>query len=155
MQLVSQSTGESKDQNLLTAYDSKIVKESSAAKFVYNADDMREAHKMMEAHVSRLEATLEASRGSWVLGSRYTLANIMWTNSLYRLKWLGMGHFWEESGNCARVQDYTSEAFARPSFRRAVIHWPMAYSPSPHVNEFRGPIAQAKFFWQMIRRRPI
>ena len=83
------------------------------------------------------------------------MADIMWTNSLYRLKWLGLGPLWEGRSDRSRVAEYTERAFARSSFRRAVIEWPFAYSPSPHVKEFSGPVAAAKFFWQMLRRRPI
>ena len=89
------------------------------------------------------------------LGDRYTLADVMWTNSLYRLKWLGMGHLWEERLDRAGVVEYSQRAFERPSFRRAVIQWPVAYGPSPHVREFSGPLATVRFLWQMLRRRPL
>ena len=150
--------GEAEKQNAeetLAAYRAKITKESSANQFVYDAPSMRAAHKGMAEHVEALEAQLEDSGGPWALGSRYTMADIMWTNSLYRLKWLGLGPLWEGRSDRSRVAEYTERAFARPSFRRAVIEWPFAYSPSPHVKEFSGPVAAAKFFWQMLRRRPI
>lgn len=140
---------------LLAAYRAKISKESNAHKFVYDGERMRAAHRGMDEHVGALEAQLESHRHPWVLGDAYTLADIMWTNSLYRMKWLGMGHFWERGSVRPRVVEYAERAFERASFRRAVIGWPMAYSPSPHVTEFSGPIATARFFWQMLRRRPL
>lgn len=79
----------------------------------------------------------------------------MWTNSLYRLKWLGMGCFWEGQPERSAVREYTRRAFGRPSFRRDVIQWPMAYSSLPHVKEFRVPITQLKFFWHLSRRRTL
>lgn len=143
------------DAELQTAYRAKIVKESSADKFVYDRDSMRRAHRAMDEHVGELEAQLESCGGPWVLGDAYTLADIMWTNSIYRLKWLGMGRFWEEDASRPRVREYAERAFARPSFRRAVVNWPGAYGPSPHVKDFRGPLALLRFIWQMQRRQPI
>ena len=140
---------------IVQAYRAKITKESSADKFVYDGDCMRAAHKAMGEHVGALEAQLESHGSPWVLGDVYTLADIMWTNSLYRLKWLGLGEFWEQGSNRPRVVEYAERAFERPSFRRAVIDWPGAYFPSPHVKEFRGPIAFVKFIWRMMRRRPL
>ena len=143
------------DVELQAAYRAKIAKESSADKFVYDGDSMRAAHRAMDEHVGELEAQLESHGGPWVLGDAYTLADIMWTNSVYRMKWLGMGHFWEQGTNRSRVVEYAERAFERPSFRRAVIDWPGAYFPSPHVKEFSGPMAFVKFIWHMMRRRPI
>ncbi len=142
-------------EDLLAAYQAKVVKETSASKFVYDGECMRAAHRAMGEHVLALAAQLERSAGPWVFGGEFTLADIMWSNSLYRLKWLGLGSLWEESAALVRVGEYVRRAFARPSFRRAVINWPMAYSPSPHVPEFSGPLAAAKFFWRMLRRRPL
>ena len=143
------------DVELHTAYRAKITKESSADRFVYDADSMRAAHRAMDEHVGSLEAQLESHGESWVLGGAYTLADIMWTNSLYRLKWLGMGQLWGQGSNRPRVVEYAGRAFERPSFRRAVIDWPGAYFPSPHVKEFSGPMAFVKFAWHMARRFPI
>lgn len=143
------------DVELHAAYRAKITKEASADKFVYDADSMRAAHRAMDEHVGALEAQLAGHGESWVLGNAYTMADIMWTNSLYRLKWLGMGHFWEQGSDRLRVVEYAERAFERPSFRRAVVGWPGAYFPSPHVKEFSGPMAFVKFAWHMMRRLPI
>ena len=143
------------DVELQAAYRAKIVKESSADRFVYDGDSMRSAHSAMDEHVGELEAQLESCGGPWVLGDAYTLADIMWTNSIYRLQWLGMGRFWEPGSSRPRVREYAERAFARPSFRQAVVKWPGAYAPSPHVKDFRGPLALLRFIWQMQRRQPI
>ena len=143
------------DAELQAAYRAKIVKESSANQFVYDADRMRSAHQALDEHVGALEAQLHSSGGPWVLGDAYTLADIMWTNSIYRLKWLGLGRFWEQDSSRPRVREYVERAFARPSFRRAVVNWPSAYGPSPHVKDFRGPLALIRFIWHMQRRQPV
>jgi glutathione S-transferase len=112
---------------------------------------MRAAHAAMNRHVEALEDQLASRQGRWVLGERYTLADVMWTVSLYRMKWLGLGDAWER-GRCPRVGAYLERAFARPSFRSAVIDWPFAYAPSPHVAEFSGLAVVARFFLEIIKR---
>ena len=66
----------------------------------------------MDEHVGELEAQLERCGGPWVLGEAYTLADIMWTNSIYRLKWLGMGHFWDQGSSRPQVRS-TPNALSR------------------------------------------
>ncbi|MEM7020909.1 MAG: glutathione S-transferase, partial [Pseudomonadota bacterium] len=137
---------------LIKAYQSKITKESSASEFVYGAESMRAAHAAMADHVEALDQQLNTHNSDWVMGDSYTMADIMWTNSLYRLKWLGLGGHWETDNAKPRVIEYAERAFQRPSFQAAVIKWPGAYAPSPHVEEYAGPVAAVKFFWQLLRR---
>ena len=132
------------DPDLVTAYRSKISKEARAGDFVYDANSMRKAHSAMANHVAALERQLGTHNHPWVMGSAYTLADIMWTVSLYRVQWLGLKVGWEK---LPRVNDYLSRAFERPSFQSAVVRWPGAYSPSPYTKEFSGPMALLKFLW--------
>lgn len=137
--------------DLVAAYDAKIRKEDSAGEFVLDAEDMRDAHTKMAAHVSVLNTELEHHNGPWACGTAFTLADITWTCSLWRMAWLGMAHIWEEDAGQARVSEYVRRAFARPAFRASVIDWPGAHSPSPHVKEFSGPGAVGSFLWLMAR----
>ncbi|MEM1402282.1 MAG: glutathione S-transferase family protein [Pseudomonadota bacterium] len=139
------------DEELLAAYRSKIEKEAAAGEFVKTPDEMREAHRQMAMHVTELETQLDHSKGPWVLGKSYTLADITWTLSLWRMKWLGMGHLWEEGGEMPRVATYVATAFKRPSFRSAVVNWPGSHAPSPHVEEHNGPAAAGAFTLHMLR----
>ena len=140
------------DPRLTAAYDSKIAKESGGADFMLDAERMREAHREMDAHVDKLEAQLATHDGPWALGERFTLADVMWTVSLFRMKWLGIGGAWEEDASRGKVRSYVERAFARPSFRAGVFDWPGAYPPSPHVPEMSGIGATLRFLLEMFRR---
>lgn len=140
------------DARLTAAYDSKVAKEAGGADFMLDADRMREAHRAMDAHVGSLEDQLASHDGPWVLGERFTMADIMWTISLFRMKWLGIGGAWEENASRGRVRAYVEQAFERPSLRAGVFDWPGAYPPSPHVPEMSGLGATIRFFLEMFRR---
>ncbi|MEL7028529.1 MAG: glutathione S-transferase family protein [Pseudomonadota bacterium] len=127
--------------SLVAAYQAKIAKEASAKNFVYDPQAMVDAHRRMEHHVAALESQLAGHNGEWVIGDDYTMADIMWTVSLFRLKWLGLGGLWEASNGAPRVADYVQRAFARPSFQDAVINWPRSTPPSDHI-EKTAPYAQ-------------
>lgn len=139
------------DAELRAAYESKISKELAAGEFVKTPDEMRAAHQQMAAHVVDLENHLQSqATGPWVLGEQFTLADIVWTQSLWRMKWLGMSDNWANGQNPA-VARYTKRAFVRPSFRSAVVNWPGAYAPSPHVEETTGFSAARAFTVDMMR----
>ena len=140
------------DERLTAAYDSKIAKEAGGGAFMLDADRMRAAHRAMDDHVGRLEDQLASHAGPWALGERFTLADVMWTVSLFRMKWLGIGGAWEENASRDKVRAYVERAFARPSFRAGVFDWPGAYPPSPHVPEMSGLGATIRFFLEMFRR---
>ena len=150
------------DAALAAAYDSKIAKEAGGGEFMLDAERMRTAHEVMARHVGELERQLGSHEGPWALGERFTMADVMWAVSLYRMQWLGLGAAWEGRlpvrGNAAvrepreRVRAYVQRAFARPSFRAGVVDWPGAYGPSPHVAEFAGIGATIRFFVDLYRR---
>lgn len=140
------------DAELAAAYDSKIAKEAGGGEFMCDPQRMRAAHQAMDAHVGKLEQQLASHDGPWTLGDRFTLADIMWTQSLFRMKWLGIGGAWENNDARTNVRTYTERAFTRPSFRAGVLDWPFAYGPSPHVPEFAGIAPTVRFFVEMARR---
>ena len=140
------------DPALIAAYEAKIQKETAASGFVCDPDSMRNTYKLMEAHIATLEAQLESHNEDWILGSDFTMADIMWTISMYRLKWGGLGHVWEGRQNRQRLNDYLDRAFARPSFQQGVVTWPGAYGPSDHIAEFSGKDSQRRFAKHMRQR---
>lgn len=140
----------SDDPELVAAYDAKIVKEATAGEFVYNPETMIDAHERMAGHVAALESQLASHDGQWALGTDYTMADIMWTISLFRLKWLGLSHLWEADNKGPNVSEYVKQAFARPAFREAVIDWPMATPPSKHIKETSGIFKNLQFVWQAL-----
>ena len=86
-----------------------------------------------------LEARLEDGR-TWVCGGDYTLADVFWSVSLFRLAWLGMGFAWEgghplQPAVRGRVQAYADRVFRRPRFREAVVAWPLTPT-SPFVARY-------------------
>ena len=91
---------------MVRAYEAKIEKESNGKAFIYTADCMLSAHAAMADNVQALEQQLGTHDGDWVMGDDYTLADIMWTASLFRLKWLGLGHLWEGNASAPRVRGY-------------------------------------------------
>ncbi len=123
------------DPNLIAAYEAKIAKETSAKNFVYDHESMIDAHNRMKDHVAALEKQLSTHDGEWAMGDNYTMADIMWTVSLFRLKWLGLGSLWETTDSAPRVAPYVQRAFARPSFQDAVVNWPRSTPPSHHIEE--------------------
>ena len=78
--------------------------------------------------VTDLDSRLADGR-EWICGDQMTLADLMWSVSLFRLKWMGAEFAW--SGNhqlnerpCQLVQSYAERLFARPTFRAAIVDWP-------------------------------
>ena len=138
---------------LTEAYKAKIAKETGSERFVHDADSMRRAYTEMAAHADALEAQLQTHSGDWVFGEQFTLADIMWTVSLYRVYWLGLGNSLTAEAGRPRVAGYVERAFKRPSFVFAVVNWPFGYSPSPHVPEMDTPGFKLKFLATILGRR--
>lgn len=139
------------DPVLLKAYRAKINKEAAGGAFMMDDDGMRETHKQMAAHVDTLERQLDTHEGDWVCGDQFTMADIMWALSLYRMKWLGFEPLWSGRAKRPRLNAYLDRAFARPSVRSGCIEWPGAHAPSPHTAEHSGPGAAVKFLVHLVR----
>ncbi|MEM6596450.1 MAG: glutathione S-transferase family protein [Pseudomonadota bacterium] len=137
--------------DLRPAYEAKIAKESAAAGFVIDGDSMRAAHEAGRQHVADLEAQLKESGGPWVFGDRFTIADIQWTVSIFRLMWLGHGEWWAPGSGNDRVADYYARAAKRPSFRSAVVEWKYAYSPSPYIDDYASGGMVARFLLHAAR----
>ena len=127
------------DPVLSAAYEHKIVKEQKAKAFVRTESDMRASLAEFKALLADLENQLEATGGEWLFGDRFTMADVCWAVSLFRIKWLGLGYIWatDDGVHLPRVEAYGRRLFARPSVLRSTIHWPNV-PPSPHVMEFYG-----------------
>jgi len=112
---------------LVAAYDAKIAKEEAAKDFVASSDLMRASVNEFLSIVAELETRLSDGR-NWICGDRFSLADVFWGVSLFRLKWLGMAFVWEGGhplNDVARpaVESYGSRLFARSAFRKAAIDW--------------------------------
>lgn len=113
---------------LRAAYDAKITKEEAGKHHVLSPERMRASIAEMLAIVAALEDRIGDGR-PWVCGDAFTLADVFWAVSLFRMKWLGMGFAW--AGGHAlnptalpHVAAYGARLFERPRFRAAVIDWP-------------------------------
>jgi hydroxyquinol 1,2-dioxygenase len=115
------------DPTLTRAYDAKLRKEAAARAFVGQPELMRAAVAEVARVIGDLEHDLEHGH-DWLIGERFTMADLVWATSLYRLKWLGMGFLWEGGQALGtvrpRVGAYARRLFQRPSFRQAVADWP-------------------------------
>ncbi|MEM8917467.1 MAG: glutathione S-transferase family protein [Pseudomonadota bacterium] len=139
------------DPELLAAYKAKIAKEAAAGEFMIDDEGMRETHRKMAAHVDDLARQLAKHDGQWVCGDTYTMADILWTCSIWRMQWLGFAHLWKNVAGRERVNEYLVRAFQRPAFRSAVVDWAGAHGPSHHVEEHSSGAAKRKFAMHMIR----
>jgi len=127
----------SDDAALVDAYEHKISKEQAAKSFIRSDQDMHAVLREMKDILAKLEQDLAATGGEWLFGDRFTLADIFWGVSLFRMKWLGLGYIWAKGDDVALplVEAYSRRLFARPSIDRTTIHWP-GLPPSEHVLEY-------------------
>jgi 2,5-dichlorohydroquinone reductive dechlorinase len=125
------------DPLMVTAYEHKIVKETAAKAFVHTEKDMAAAVQEFKDIIARLEKDLQRSGKEWLLGDRFTLADVFWAVSLFRIHWLGLGYI-VRSGDTEHypgVDAYYERLMKRPSFERAVITWPL-HPPSEYLPQF-------------------
>ncbi len=123
---------------LIAAYDAKIAKEEAGRDYVATPDLMRASVNQIVSIVADLE-TRFADQREWICGDRFTLSDVVWAVSLFRLKWLGMSFLWEgghqlNAKSQPRVEAYTARLFERPAFRAAAVDWP-GIARSDHVSE--------------------
>ncbi len=116
------------DAVLREAYEAKIAKEFAGKGFVNDPARMRRAVEEVLSLLSELEERLSDGR-RYLCGDTLTLADLVWSVSLFRLKWLGMAFAWEGGhplSNRSRphVEAYGRMLFSRRAFRAAVIDWP-------------------------------
>lgn len=123
------------DPALTAAYEHKILKEAAARAFIRTERDMRAVVQEFNDLIAQLERDLRATGGQWLFGDRFTLADIFWAASLFRIRWIGLGDSFAPSQNVPqfpRVAEYCSRLLSRASVRRAMIDWPM-HPPSENV----------------------
>ena len=123
------------DPELTAAYEHKILKETAAREFIRTDADMRGAVQEFRDLLAQLERDLEATGGEWLFGDRFTLADVYWAASLFRIRWLGLGDSFGPSVNRPqhpRLAGYCARLLSRPSVRRAIIDWPL-HPPSENV----------------------
>ncbi|MGI9395574.1 MAG: glutathione S-transferase family protein [Boseongicola sp.] len=116
------------DPDLIAAYDAKIAKEEAGKAHVLTPEKMHQSVVEILRIVEDLNSRLADGR-TWICGNTFTLADVFWAVSLFRLKWLGMDFAWFgqhelNSNESPFVAAYGSRCFKRPAFRSAAIDWP-------------------------------
>jgi hydroxyquinol 1,2-dioxygenase len=129
---------------LTAAYDAKIRKEAAGRLYVRDPGLMRGAVAEMVAAVAALEAQLKEGQ-DWLFDG-FTLADIWWAATLYRMRWLGMAFAWQgghalNDAPRPRVAAYLDRLTARDSFRDGVTGWP-GFPASEHVEAAAPPPAE-------------
>jgi glutathione S-transferase len=76
--------------------------------------------RLYDAYLERMEAALEKS--PWLVGSRFTMADIAMAPYVNRLAALAMERLWR-SGRLPSVEQWFERVRARPSFRSAFVEW--------------------------------
>lgn len=124
---------------IVEAYQAKIKKETIAQQFSNKKINIQEKIAETAEIVAQLEQDLAESKGLWLYDARFTLADLFWTISLFRLDWLGMDYLWSGQSNrqsankLPRLQNYLENLYGRKSFQEAVVQWVLPNFPSENV----------------------
>ena len=78
------------------------------------------AHHMGQ-HLDALEAQLERSRGPWILGESFTLADVSWLPIFDRLREADSLHCFIGGGRRPAATAYWERLRERPSYRAAIL----------------------------------
>ncbi len=89
----------------------------------------------MQDIIDNFDQQLESMADPWICGPEFTLADVVWGISLYRLHWLGLAYLWKE---LPRVREYIDRIYHRPSIWEDVINFPSPMPPSPHTVDISG-----------------
>ena len=119
---------------LHAAYDHKLRKEKAGREFISDPANMRKIIRQTEASIAALDQSLQANGRTWVAGDAFTLADIFWGVSLFRLLYLGYGWIWTDLPN---VTAYADRAFQRPSMVSGAIQWP-GHPPGETIARYVG-----------------
>ena len=112
------------DPVLRAAYESKLAIVEAISNVIRSPVQMNALLDSTQVAISALANQLSNgpfSQNGWLCAAKFTLADIQWGVVLYRLKFLGLAELlW---GKHDVVERYCSRLFARPSFKRGIIHW--------------------------------
>ncbi len=118
------------DAALVRAYEAKIAKELAGKAQQHDPGIQRRYRQEFVDLIHGLDAQLARRNDTWLCGPDFTLADVVWGVSLYRIHWLGYASLW---GDLPRVRGYAQRLYHRPSIWNDVIHWPSPMPPSPHT----------------------
>eukprot|EP00127_Corallochytrium_limacisporum_P004056 Clim_evm1s157 gene=Clim_evmTU1s157 len=114
------------------AYSAKLEKQKSCHMFTATKEKMQNAVDKAQQLVEALGKLLVGNQGPWIFGEDFTLADVFWIVSIFRLQYLGYGWLWEERSDLAHISEYAKRGYALESMKSAVLMWP-GTPPSPWV----------------------
>lgn len=76
--------------------------------------------RLYHAYLLKMEEALQS--GDWLLGDRFSIADVSMAPYVNRLNMLSMSRLWED-GKLPRVADWFARLTARPTFTPALIDW--------------------------------
>jgi glutathione S-transferase len=97
--------------------------------------------RLYDAYLHKMEQALASS--DWLVGERFTMADIAMAPYVNRLAALAMERLWER-GRLPRVEHWFARVRARPAFRPAFLDW----LPAELANEMR---ANGERSWPAVR----
>jgi glutathione S-transferase len=97
--------------------------------------------RLYDAYLHKMEQALHGSE--WLVGGRFSMADIALTPYVHRLAALAMEGLWEH-GRLPRVTDWFARVRARPTFRPAFVDW----LPPELATEMR---ANGERSWSSVR----
>ena len=109
---------------LKVAYEAKIAKEKAGLEFVSSPENMKSAVAQLDDLVDQLADRLRRSGGAWFFGEQYTLADLFWGVSLFRIEYLGYGWVYRDVDERLPVADYADKVCQRKSIINSVSRWP-------------------------------
>ncbi len=120
----------SDDAEVVEAYHAKISKEQGGKNLQHDAGFQNTTRIQTQDIINGLDEQLSSHEYAWVCGSEFTMADLCWGVSLYRMHWQGLASLWQD---LPRVHEYTRGLYQRPSLWNAVIRFPSPMPESPHT----------------------
>jgi hypothetical protein len=109
------------DSVLRDAYKHKIMEEEAGRALIAAPANMRGIIAATRNSIVQFERRLLEYKGEWIISDGFTLADIFWGVTLYRLLYLGYDRMWND---CPHLSGYAERVFAAPATQRGVVSWP-------------------------------
>jgi glutathione S-transferase len=101
----------------------------------FSKSDMDEALGRLRRGVERMAAWLHRSRGPWLMGERFSLADVAIMPVIVRMDDINLGHLWEDH---PEIGVWLERLRAMPAFRSTYYHGSLLTEKYPHLAEIRN-----------------
>lgn len=103
----------------------------SYVRYGFDAPGASDKVKLYDSYLHKMETALSAGQ-DWLVGNRFSIADIAMTPYVNRLAMMSMRGLWE-NGRLPNVENWFARIEARPNFQRCLIEW----VPEPLTNDLR------------------